>query len=290
MATKTDPELEDAKLGIVEYLQAPKKKRRNFILLVLSKNFDKDLATSLEIWLKQTFRNYSVILPKTDKELKRLFSRQLVTVIIDDTFAGDDTLETVKALKSKKNQQPVGVLFLTRKAQDLVERYNKELLPFQEGDNYIEYENMPLSQIYSLVRTAINQPTMRRSRRFIVDVGVKFYHLGQDSLLEGTLSSMSLHGAVLHNSNGQVFKLGDQVQVHFPVSQILPNFGSDFLKLSAKVKRVFMGGDQAAINWLFISEKKYVELTKIILAMVNKQISRFNQQRKIHQLNVEKRS
>ena len=291
MATKSEVEIEDdKKLGVVEYLQAPKKKRRNFILLVLGRNFDKDLATSLEIWLKQNFKNYSVITPKSEKELKRLFSRQLVTVIIDDQFAGDQTLEVIKSLKSKKNQQAVGVLFLTKKAQDLIAQYNKELLVYQEGDNYLEYENAPLSQIYATMRMAVMQPTMRKSRRFIAEIPVKFFHLTQNQSYQGKLVNMSLHGAVLENRGGQAFKVNDQIQIDFPINQVLSGYSSDFIKLSAKVKRVFMGGDEAAICWLYISDKKYVELTKIILAMVNKQISRYNQQRKIYQLNTEKRT
>jgi hypothetical protein len=58
------------------------------------------------------------------------------------------------------------------------------------------------------------------------------------------------------------------------VLDYLPSSKGDFLKLSAKVRRVFIGGTQAGISFEHLSEQQILQLTQFLTDMVNDQMAR----------------
>lgn len=278
---ETEIEEEKKAAQVVEYLQGPRKKRKNFVVMALGANFDPDLSSNVSAYIRKNFSNLAVATPKNIDELTRLFSRQILLVLIDDRFFElKEMLESIKVLKEKKRDQTVPVLFFTENVTSLVAAYHDVLLPYQEIDNYISYRSMPLSQIYSRIQSTLNQKGARRSRRYEFDLGVKYYHLRRDAYYDGKIIEMSAHGGIIHSTKDEIFNDGDQIKIHIPIFGYLPIEHGEFMRVSAKVRRVLMGGSKASVSWEYLSQDQYVSLTAFILQYVNNHILRQQNRRR----------
>ena len=119
---------------VSDYLQAPRRKRKSYVLLALGKG-TVEFGASIESFVRNNYKAVAVAASRTPDELLKNFQRQVVLMVFDDEFvelpAG---LELMRELKRRKNTTGVPILFLTRQPEKLVESYNKLLLPFQETD------------------------------------------------------------------------------------------------------------------------------------------------------------
>ena len=272
---ETDAEEEKKAAQVVEYLQGPRKKRKNFVIMALGQSFDPDLSSNVSAYIRKNFPNLAVASPKNNDEFVRLFSRQIVLVLVDDNFFElKGLLESIKSLKEKKREHSVPVIFFTENVKSLVEAYHDVLLPYQELDNYISYRSMPLSQIYSRVQSTLNQKGARRSRRYEFDLTVKYYHLRRDGFFDGKLIEMSAHGGIIHSVKDEIFNEGDQIKIHIPIFGFMPIEHGEFMRVTAKVRRVLMGGSKASVSWEYLSQDQYISLTAFILHYVNNHVLR----------------
>jgi len=276
-AVETEIDDEKKSAQIVDYLQGPRKKRKNYILTAFGKNFDQDVASSVHAWVKKNFQNLAVAHPRNVRELTRMFSRQINLLILDDHFCEPERLlEEIKPLKAKKQQQATPVLFFTDDVKSLIHSYHKILLPYQESDNYVAYRSMPMVQVYSRIQAAANIHQMRRSRRFEINIPVRYFHLSNNQHMQASIVEMSVHGGAIHSTDDLIFKPNDQLKIHLPVKGYLPPGQGEFFRLPAKVRRVMMGGNKAAVSWEHLSESQHITLTKFVLEYINGQIMRMN--------------
>ena len=272
MTMPTDVDQDDKKQSqaLVDYLQAPRKKRKNYVIVALGDMFDREIGSGIEVFVRKNFNQLAVVSPKNEKELRRLFSRQIVLLVIDDNFKPlEETIDIVVSLKQKKMAVPAPVLFLTDNAEELIRVYHRDLLAFQEVDNYVNYRSMPLAQINARVQAALNIGDSRRSRRFDVKVPVSYLHLSRNELLKGEITDISLHGCVIVAGDDTVFKTSDQFKLHIPTFGLLPPTVGDFFRMSGKVRRVFMGGNKAGLSWEHASEEQSMLLMRFITELVN---------------------
>jgi hypothetical protein len=265
----------DAKGKVADYLQAPRKKRKSYVLMALSHTVKEDLASGIEAFLRSGFKNIAVSVPKTPEELFRNFSRQIVLLVFDDEFAELSAgLGMIAELKRRKNQSVIPVLFLTRDPARLIEAYNKMLAPFHEADDYVDHAKSDTSLIYSKIRAGLTTGNRRRSRRYNVDQPLQFYLLTDDRLHPGRLVDLSIHGAQLKSEEERIFAPGEQLKLHLPVTQYLAPAAGDYLKISARVRRVFISGTIAGISFEHMSEKQLMTVTHFLTEMVNDQAAR----------------
>lgn len=275
-ATETVEEKEkttERKLGVEEYLSAPRRNRKKYILMALNPDFDRDLSSGMEAYLKKTFGEYSLLRPKSSQELARLMNRQIVLVVIDDDFSGiEDNIQIVKSLKEKKTEETIPVVFLTDHEEQLILEYNKKLLLYQEMDNYVSYKKMPLYQICARLQSAVTSiGSTRKSRRYKVDLRVHYRESNGGEQREAMLNDLSIHGGVLQVASDRLFRLNEQLIIRIPIGNILPTESTDFLRLFSRVRRVFMSGSRAGISWDLVSEKQFMTLTKFLLELVTRQ-------------------
>lgn len=259
--------------NVAEYLQAPRKKRRSYVLVACGDHIPQDLQAGIDQFLKSQFKNYAISHPHTHEELLKQFGRQIVLLVYDDEFieGREQALAVVQDLKKKKGTQPVPVLFLSRAPEELIKTYSKILLPYQEVDDYVDYSRSGAAHVYSKIKTSLSAVSRRRSRRYKVDLELAYFHLDDDQFYQGRLIDLSIHGAQLKSDDGRTFKPGTQVKLHIPIGEYLsPNEG-DYLKISAKVRRVFIGGSQAGISFEYVTEKQLLTLTRYLTEMVNMQ-------------------
>lgn len=271
--TETD---EDKKSSAVEdYLQGPRKKRKNYVITAFGKSFDPDISSGIYAFLRKNFSQLAVNSPKSEKEFSRLFTRQIVLVILEDGFGDMDSLmSSIKTLKERKNTVAIPVLFLTDNSINLIDKYHKYLMPYQEVDNYVVYRTMPMQQIIARIQTVLSQKESRRSRRYKFDIPSRYFDLKKGQYFECMIHDMSAHGAVIRSLKDEIFNEGGQLKIHIPVHNYLPPTAGEFIRLTAKIRRVLMGGNQACISWEYLSHVQYAQLTEFIIEYINHQMLR----------------
>lgn len=263
---------------IEEYLQGPRKKRKNFVIFALGERFDKELTAAMEGYVRKSHAQLAISNPKTPDELKRQFGRNISLLVISDEFT-DKTLllSLIKSLKEKRRNELIPVLFLTREAEELVSLYHKELLLYHEADEYIVYPGAQRQQIMSRIKSGIETQNRRRSRRYSVNIPIGFYHLTLNDSVEGHLIDVSMHGAVLTADSEVIFRLGDQMKLNIPIASYIQYPQGDFIKISARVRRVFISGNKAAISFEHVTDKQAHLIGQLLLAVVGKQFARQTQ-------------
>ncbi|MEZ4743586.1 MAG: PilZ domain-containing protein [Bdellovibrionota bacterium] len=262
----------DEKRGgkVVDHLAAPRKKKRDFLAFAVSENFDRSLALSIDAYIGMNFPGLTLVHPEGMRDVQRLVNREIVLLLLEDKFVGvEQTISLVKALKVKKSERSLPVLFLTDDPGRLISLYHEHLMAFQEVDSYIAYRNATEEQIFAKIRHGINHQNSRRSRRYKINVGITYHHLTKDREFPGTLLDMSVHGAILKCKEKDVtFRDGDQLRINLPLNEKARVEMGDFVKISAKVRRVFIGGSEAAISWEHLSENQLYYITEFITESV----------------------
>ena len=230
---------------------------------------------SKEQFVKKTYPTLSTSSPRSPQELSRQFGRNISLLVIDDRF--DDihvVLGLVKALKEKRRSETIPVLFLTKSAPDLVNLYHKELLLYHETDEYIVYPGMPRPRIFARIKTGIEDQNKRRSRRYTVFIPISFFLLSKDMLIDGHIIDLSMHGAVIESEAEIIFRVGDQMKVSIPIGDHIDHHSGDFIKLSARVRRVFISGTKVSMSFEHMTENQSNMLMRFLTSVVGNQLSR----------------
>lgn len=309
------------KTGVVDFLSGPRRKRKSFVVLACSPNISSDLKSAVESMIRSAYKGMGLSIPNNVEEFVRNFSRQIALLIYDDEFAElSVSLEMIRTLKEQRHEDLPPVLFLTRQPSLLIDAYHKQLGVYHEMDDYIDYSRVSVAHILSRVRTALATKNRRRSRRYKVDLPIEYFdsetkfephrdnldELGvvlrhdpqsggdieinpiTNSKIEkgkiGRLIDLSLHGGLLRAEDGGVFRIGDQFKIKIRLAGQLPSLDSEFLKFSARIHRVQIGGDIAAFRFQNLSESQLNLLTRFLTDLVNKQSIRRIQQIRMRNL------
>ncbi len=251
---------------------ASNKKRKKYVLLAVSDQFDFALQKALVTYLEKKFSSLSVLTVHHNGDMQRVLNRQLMLVVLHDKVGPiEETLEWVKKVKAKNPDTPIPVLFLTENEEVLVEAYGKVLLPFQEVDQYVVFRNSTVKEIEQRIDKVLDVREARRSRRFSTNISVRFTSLQTPEMKAATITNLSVHGALLEGGTGVTFHLRDQLRLHVPVGPFLPKEQGEFISLSGRVERVFLGDGQAGISWTHVSESQFLTLTTFVLHLASQQ-------------------
>ena len=271
--------------NISQYLQAPQRKRKNYVIMAMGSEFNKELhreiKSDIERYLKKSYKDIAVTKPANDKELTRLFNRKIRLLIIDDGFDSlPNVMTLVQTLKLRRNKEKIPVLFLTKDKEKLVQMYHDHLIAWHETDEYIDYTDSNREEIFSCIKKSIETKNQRRARRYKLNHKANFYLLDSKIPWNGEILDLSIYGALIRKEKKEgeaekVFREGDQMKVSIPIEgyQSITEYG-DFLKLSAKVRRVFISGKTAAISFEHLSETQIINLTKFLTSVVSKELHR----------------
>jgi hypothetical protein len=263
------------KSSVSDYLSAPRRKRKNYLIVAAGENVPSDLQNGIVQFVRSTFKGISVAHSRSIEELVKQGNRQIVLLVVDDEFAPRrDVLTAIAELKRRKGSVVMPVLFLTRHPEALIEAYNEILLPYQESDDYLNYDRAPMAHVFSKVRSALANKNRRKSRRYKVDEPLTYLVLGDDTVHPGHMLDLSVHGAMLRADTNRLFRDGEQIKLQVPVAEFLPTYEGDYMKLSARVRRVFIGGSQAGVSFEHLTDKQLLILTRYLTEMVNQQSAR----------------
>lgn len=278
---KSEPVEDKTAAKIEAYLQGPRKKRKNYVIFALGDNFDKDLAQTMDSFIKKEYSQLAISSPRTAEELTRQFGRNISLLVIYDEFSEKtNVMNLVRSLKEKRRSEKIPVLFLTRDAEDLVKVYHKELLLYQESDEYILFPSSTRPQILARIKAGIDHQNHRRSRRYSVSLPISLFHLNNSATIAGKIVDMSMHGAILSADEETIFKLGDQIKISIPVQEYIQYELGDYIKISAKVRRVFISGNRVAVSFEHVTESQAHLIGQLLLSIVGKQLSRQTQRLK----------
>lgn len=280
MATETQTQKSEDVDGkssgsVSDFLVAPKKKRKNYVILAFGDNFDSEIAKTVESHVRSQYPQLAVACPKNPAEMSRLMAKLISLLVIFDEFHGtaDKTLDAVALIKKKKSADGVPTLFVTQNDEELVERYHKQLLPFHEVDEFVSLRNLQMPILFMRIRSALRGTTKRRSRRFEFNLPVTYFDLNTSKTLNGQLEDLSLHGALLRASDGNVFSVGDQIRINLNVSKVQKPAEGEYLRISARVRRLYISGDLVGVSFEFLNERQLLVLTKFLSFHMNRQMA-----------------
>lgn len=272
---KIDSPEEKTAAKIEAYLQGPRKKRKNYVLFALGDRFDKDLTTAMESFIKKEYPQLAISSPRTMDELARQFSRNISLLVINDEFSDKTAvMNLIRTLKEKRRSETIPVLFLTRDADDLVKVYHKELLLYHESDEYIVYLGNSRQQVMTRIKAGIDNQNHRRSRRYHVNIPVSIFHLNQDATIDGKIVDLSMHGALVNADKDVIFRPGDQIKMSIPIKEYIQYKYGDFIKISAKVRRVFISGNKVAVSFEHVTDSQAHLIGQLLLVIVNRYLAR----------------
>lgn len=270
-ATADKDEKKGAQNKLEAYLQGPRKKRKNYVVMALGDSFDRGLANGIEAYVKKSYPQLAMATAKNTEELTRHFGRNISLLIVNDKFTDPKELMTlIRSLKDRRREEVIPVLFLTKNPESLIKTYHSQLLAHRESDEYIAYPQATLPQVLSRVKNGIDAKNRRKSRRYPVDIPLTYYHLTHDKLAEGRLIDLSLHGGLVQAQPNQIFKLGDQIKISLPTNGYLKLETGDFIRISGRVRRVFISGNQVAISFEHVSDRQHQLIGELLLALVGR--------------------
>lgn len=255
--------------GLADYLRGPKKKQRNFIVFAFGASFDSQVANSIESYLLTNFPKFTLYVVNNMREIKRVFNKQISLFLMDDEFIDfDQQMNLVLTIKTRRPGVNIPFLFLTREPKALIKAYHKVLLAYQEVDEYLNYKKTPLQHVTNRISALLEKRSVRKSRRYDVDLQLHYLVLKENKIFRGRLLDLSVHGAMIKNLEGKIFSENDQLRLHIPITPFLSSEEGDFLRVSAVVRRVSIGGQIAGISFEYLTEKQSFMLTKFITSFV----------------------
>jgi hypothetical protein len=257
--------------AVVDYLQAPRKKRKSYVVLATGPSVDQDTVQAIQRFMRTHYEKLSFVVVKSLEDLVKYSTRNIVLAIVDDRLSTrTETLNTIRRLKEQKNDGPMPTLFLTRESQELINEYQKILKVWHEVDEYIVVTEAARHAIFTKIKSGLEQRNQRRGRRYKVTIPIHFKLLDEgEKMFKGTILDFSIHGALLSVEEGaHHFALKDQILCHIPISQYIKG-DADVFRVSAKVRRVLISGDKAGISWEYISETKVATMTSLLTSIVD---------------------
>lgn len=270
-----DEDLDGSKLkqkSIVDHLQAPRRKKKNYVTLALGNDIDSGLKQRIEYYIKLNHSNLSVIYVSDVKELAKMYTRQISLLIVSDSFVElGQKIEIIKRFKEKNRKSGMPVLFFTQDPDALTAVYNKKLMAYQEVDDFVVWDRKSDQHIFALIGSMLSQNhRFRRSRRFPVPFRVKYFDLRSSETYEGVLLDLSMHGALLQKHKlSPLLKDRDQLRVSIKLEGLSDLSHGESIHLSARVQRTAIGGEKAGISWEYMSEDKSTILLKLMTSVAN---------------------
>lgn len=228
-----------------------------------------------ENFIKKSYPHLATSKPANGHELSRQFGRNISLLLISDEFEGiEEVMALVQALKERRKNEVIPVLFLTRNHEKLVYSYNKNLAVYHETDNYIQYSGKNPRVLYAQIKNCIENKNPRRSRRYKINIPGYIFHLTSGKKLPITIVDLSVHGGMIAADTSQLFRENEQLLLIIPTTNHLSLTSGEFLKLSAKVRRVYISGSTVGISFEHVSEGQYYNLTTFLTNVVTNQLER----------------
>jgi len=264
------------KKSMLEHLQAPRRKRRNYVFVAFGSDVDKGINIKIEQFVNLNYPIMTVYPVPTIEDLEKLISKQVNLLIVSDGFAPlDKIMPLLKLFKATNTQTGAPILFLTRDEATLISRYHEDLAPYQESDDYLNLSHMNEKHLLTKVHERLNPKLpARRARRFPVNLKVRYSDLRTGKMYSGVIEDLSAYGCLLSKEpSSPQFTKFDQIRIYIPNDGYLPKNLGDSIAFYARTSRVLLGGDRTGLAWAQLNEDKHAILFKILSEMVDRRLA-----------------
>jgi hypothetical protein len=250
-----------------------KKTKKTYIFMCLGADFSAKLRSTIEGFLKAKFPEMPIIQLRQSADISKQALRNIGLIILDEGFGDfNESIRELESLKSKKVKDNVPTLFLTRDSRRVIDVYKQNMKVFQEVDDYIRYENLPVEVLYEKLTRAVRDKNRRKTKRFTLKLKVRFRVLNVPEVFQGVLKDISLHGGLLVADTFDQFHIGDQIHISLPIGRYNNYETGEFVSLSAKVRRIMIDGQNVGISFEHVSDKQLAYLREYLLQEVGKQV------------------
>ena len=240
------------------------RKNKQYAALAVGADFDKQLVAKIEEIVTKLHSNLIIVRLKDKEDFKKLYKRRAMLLILSDDFLGvSENIELVKNLKQKHHELPIPTLFITQNENQLINQYNKKLSLYQEADTYMQLDKTNEKTLKEVLQKHFSNQSFRRSKRHNADIPVEIFDL-QNKVLKGRIKQISLHGCVLELEDRSL-SMKEQVVIRISLNKYLPIKYGEFMRLSSRVRRVFLGQKSVALSWEFMTEKNITNLSAFML-------------------------
>lgn len=261
--------------NLSDYLQSPKKKRKQFAVMAFASTADPDLIGVIETFIRKQYPQLAVAYSRQAIDFQKQINKNIALILMDDEFVYDEGgMTLLHALKNKRHADTIPTLFLTKDPDNLISNYTKELKAYQETDEYLDIRTATRQRIFGRIKSAIETKNKRRSRRYSAHIPLQFFHLERGKQFSGELLDMSLHGCLIETKDDCTFRVGDQVKIMLPTMGILPITKGEFFKLSGKIRRVYISGDRAGVSFEYLSEQQQLTLSRYVTKLFSLDLER----------------
>ena len=262
----------DSRNRVAELLQAPRRKRKSYVVLAMANGPSSDLSMAVQQYVRTNFKQLLIANPATIDELEKSLTKQVALLIFDDEFMPvPKAMELFFNVKTRVHDQGMPILFLTRDPSALIEAYHTKLSAFHEVDDYLNRSQVTVAEVLSQVRHALTFGSKRRSRRYKIELAVDYEVLGDPVKKRGRLIDMSIHGARLRDESGRIFKASEQLRLQIPGGKSLSLSYGEYLKVACRVRRVFVVGSDAGVSFEFLTSEQRLALTQLVTSIANNQ-------------------
>ncbi len=264
--TASSTTTEKKESNVTDYLETQKKKRKNYIVIAGSSSLSPDVVTSIQNYVKKLIPGIVTVRPQGIIDLAKLVTKQINLMVIDDEFAEiNEVMKTLRVMKEKKADTHMPVLFLTRNVDSLISAYHKELLLYQETDDYVNYRKNSVDRVLSKIKISLSEVAKRKSRRFSIDIPISYHQLRYGQQHSGRLIDVSLHGALIEGSNTHLFEMREQIRLSVPVYNYTKPALGDYLSLTGIVRRVYISGSRAGLSFEYLTNDKINALSEFLV-------------------------
>ena len=261
------------KKSMLEHLQAPRRKRRNYVFVAVGSDIDQGQIIKIEQFISLNFPIMTVHTVPSIADLEKLTTKQVNLIIVSDGFAPfDRVLPLLCQFKETNTQTGTPILFLTKDEETLISKYQKILAPYQEADDYLSISGMTDKHLLSKIQERLNPKiSHRRARRFPANLAVRYTDLNSGKFYHGIIEDFSLLGCLLvKEASAPQFTKFDQIRIFLPNEGYVSQKFGDSIPFFAKTSRVLLGGERTGLTWAQMSEEKHAVLFKILTEIVGR--------------------
>lgn len=272
---KPDETITDTKKKskVSDYLNNPNAQKKPLVIIALEPDFNRQKFATLQAQVVKLKGEYEFFVATTPKDLLRKSHRSISLVIISDQFCEQNLmLGCLKELKLKKHANMFPILFLSADPKKLIDGYHNTLLAFHEIDEYLPLTDFKPSLLFQRIEECLTPGQQRRSKRYKVDEPIKLYHLQTDETSSAKLIDISLYGAKVDGKKNDLFNQRDQVRLIIPIARTIGYNSGEFLKLSARVRRVHLSGTTVAVAFEHVNDSQTVTLAKLLAFYLNRSL------------------
>lgn len=263
------------KSKVSDYLKNPNAQKKPLVIIALEQDFNRQKFATLQGQVAKLKAEYEFLVAATPRDLLRKSHRNISLVIISDQFCEQNLmLGCLKELKLKKHANMFPILFLSADPKKLIDGYHQVLLAFHEIDEYLPLTDFKPSLLNQRIEECLTPQQQRRAKRYKVDEPIKLYHLQADETTPASLIDISLYGAKVDGKKNDLFNLRDQVRLIIPIVRTIGYNSGEFLRLSARVRRVHLSGTTVAVAFEHVNDSQTVVLAKLLAYYLNRGLSK----------------